>query len=516
MDNNTTNSAELVKDKKIKELENEIITMKSSITKERECTVSLVSQIAKIFWGYDEEFNDLMRDVISKIDTNKSLIDQADSILELQSILHTQSKKMNLFHGSVANYLKEIPQLITQCTTLPDNFAREAERLNTVDDGKEITHKILKILHLTEKTILHFKSSCMMQSENVLPNDFRKEILSLISGVDLSGELSQEMKSYIEQLSNPISFIDTPELMKKIILTLIKNANKERDNATYLLSSINDHINVIQGAINKNIDGHRGLNLATKKYNSSIDSHITDLCEICAANENNVLENLQMKIASLYDLSSEKDKFVTIQDKLLVNLEDIEHKISFIKNEANDLNKTITETANKNKLDLLTSLNNRFSFDQHFEADMFTIEQIQPIFVLVADIDNFNDVNVKYNPNVGDKILRVLGLTLRKSIDPNDFIARLGEDQFGIIMYKTNEQGVETVANKIISAVKSIPFHYKNEKVNISISVVAKAIRAKTTSSTIISEIDKHFDENKNEQGMVINRSMFYMIKEQE
>lgn len=88
------------------------------------------------------------------------------------------------------------------------------------------------------------------------------------------------------------------------------------------------------------------------------------------------------------------------------------------------------------------------------------------------DIDNFKVVNDTYGHEAGDVILSTVGKILRKYVRQVDFVGRYGGEEFLVILPSVELlQGV-TFANKIRSIVEQFKFLYKNERINITSSVV--------------------------------------------
>ena len=130
------------KDKKISQLEKEVENLKLSINKERSTTIGMISQIARIFWGYDDDFNEEMHKIVANIDTNKSFLNQVDTLLALQSSLLVQSKKMHSFLGKLDQYLQDLSCSISKIESLPLNIRNRAlEIFNNTVNVREIVKK---------------------------------------------------------------------------------------------------------------------------------------------------------------------------------------------------------------------------------------------------------------------------------------------------------------------------------------------------------------------------------------
>jgi len=85
--------------------------------------------------------------------------------------------------------------------------------------------------------------------------------------------------------------------------------------------------------------------------------------------------------------------------------------------------------------DFLTALDNRYSFDVSFEKMLLAARSTHGQFcVLYADVDHFKQINDNYGHDQGDRILLEVAERLRKSLRPKDRIARVGGDEFIILL----------------------------------------------------------------------------------
>ncbi len=91
-----------------------------------------------------------------------------------------------------------------------------------------------------------------------------------------------------------------------------------------------------------------------------------------------------------------------------------------------------------NKLATLEELNRRLS-GRRYNASMA---------VLSLDVDGFGDINDHFGSDVGDRVLRAMASRLRDLIGPGDWLARLGSDQFLILM----EEGILSIGDAMGAA----------------------------------------------------------------
>ena len=105
--------------------------------------------------------------------------------------------------------------------------------------------------------------------------------------------------------------------------------------------------------------------------------------------------------------------------------------------------------------DGLTSLKSRRAFQDHLDANLeMAVRNARPLSVLILDIDFFKDYNDTHGHLAGDEILRQVGEILRTVARRSDFVARLGGEEFGIILLETGEEGARVLAERFRAAIE--------------------------------------------------------------
>lgn len=146
-----------------------------------------------------------------------------------------------------------------------------------------------------------------------------------------------------------------------------------------------------------------------------------------------------------------------------------------------ELEKSYRELQRKNKVisrlayfDGLTKVYNRRHFDEVMESEWERFLRNKINFaILLIDIDYFKMYNDTYGHQPGDKCLRKVASTIKKSASrANDFAARYGGEEFvvflsdNITLYKAKE-----IANKICNDVRELKLPHKSSKASDCVSV---------------------------------------------
>ena len=94
--------------------------------------------------------------------------------------------------------------------------------------------------------------------------------------------------------------------------------------------------------------------------------------------------------------------------------------------------------------DELTGVYNRAGYDSLLsEIDLDTT------YMMLFDVDNFKSINDTYGHEIGDKVLVKFADILKSNFRPDDFICRIGGDEFVVLMLHTKNVQQELIGNKI-------------------------------------------------------------------
>jgi diguanylate cyclase (GGDEF)-like protein/PAS domain S-box-containing protein len=101
--------------------------------------------------------------------------------------------------------------------------------------------------------------------------------------------------------------------------------------------------------------------------------------------------------------------------------------------------------------DTLTDLYNRRYFDEHFQREWERARRSrQPLALLLIDLDHFKSYNDRYGHQAGDTCLVELAhLLARCATRPADIVARLGGEEFGLVLPETSALGGVEVAQRL-------------------------------------------------------------------
>lgn len=142
-----------------------------------------------------------------------------------------------------------------------------------------------------------------------------------------------------------------------------------------------------------------------------------------------------------------------------------------------DLLNEITKRKQEHLFDLahfdqLTGIPNRTLFmDRLAQAISVFIRSPQKISLLFVDLDGFKPVNDTYGHNVGDKLLKEVAIRLHACIREGDTVARMGGDEFVVMLLESDLAHATSVAERILNVVRQ-PYEFGKKTItDVSASI---------------------------------------------
>lgn len=149
--------------------------------------------------------------------------------------------------------------------------------------------------------------------------------------------------------------------------------------------------------------------------------------------------------------------------------------------------------------DEMTSLYNRRYFEN--ELERLDSSRRLPITIIVADLDNLKYVNDNFGHKKGDKYIKAAAEVLKKSSRDEDIAARIGGDEFAVILPETGAEAAAKISNRIKNNIKN--YNEQNNLVrNLSLSLgYAVKNRPEKSLDDAFKKADKMMYNNKNRAG---------------
>ena len=142
--------------------------------------------------------------------------------------------------------------------------------------------------------------------------------------------------------------------------------------------------------------------------------------------------------------------------------------------------------------DPLVHLPNRRSFLASLDRVIERAGRLgRPAAMLFVDVDGLKAINDTFGHRVGDEALQEISKLLLSSVRKTDCVARMGGDEFGILLDETDEQRAWQMALRIVETVVGSKFCVDGKCVGLSVAVGVGMVQPGDSAQAVIERADK-------------------------
>ncbi len=203
-----------------------------------------------------------------------------------------------------------------------------------------------------------------------------------------------------------------------------------------------------------------GLLESTEQLNEDVDCH------------NSALESAHRDLKEVKIEDTEPESYGNLQNELLGHISrvvkanrQLESDLNLSKYELETQAQELDRTRKEARTDPLCKIGNRKAFNEHFHYKMSKFASKQEAFgLMIIDVDYFKRINDTFGHTSGDQVLVSIGAALKECVRPEDFVARIGGDEFAIILDGLNKDNATLVGNRIRSTIELYDFQVGDDK----------------------------------------------------
>ena len=149
--------------------------------------------------------------------------------------------------------------------------------------------------------------------------------------------------------------------------------------------------------------------------------------------------------------------------------------------------------------DELTSITNRRGFYKAFEAELERTNRghTEGGVIVMIDLDDFKSINDTHGHGAGDQALKIVAEYLHKTVRSMDVAARIGGDEFIVLLSNTTISKSMKRAQKLGKDLNNITFKSDGHKIKIKASLGLQEYKKGDTIDSIIKAADQGMYDNK-------------------
>jgi diguanylate cyclase len=249
---------------------------------------------------------------------------------------------------------------------------------------------------------------------------------------------------------------------------------RERLQTAEILAEVTKRLDEMAGYLSQSNHSNRNHFEDTQTYNDEVMSQMRELTdEVAGATELGVLQSLVN--VRLERVAQHVSNFRAREEFRLLEVngraERMRTRIAELERETSDLHSRLDSEKQGARIDPLTGIANRKSFEERFAYEIAQKSNAElAVAMLLWDLDNFKAINDSYGHRAGDRVLQSVAACFMAAVRGNDFVARIGGEEFVMLLSGAKIAPAMLIANQVRSAVEALRFHFRGTPVRVTVS----------------------------------------------
>jgi diguanylate cyclase len=270
---------------------------------------------------------------------------------------------------------------------------------------------------------------------------------------------------------------------------------RERDQATALLAQVTQRLEEVAAFLAGDAQNRRNTLGDAEELNTRVLTEVSSLNdEVRVARD---LEPLKQLIGARVEaISTQVRQFREREEGRFLEQSErtqrVNARVAELERQARDLHRSLHQERRRARLDALTGIPNRISFDERLAEEIERWKRFRnPVCVLVWDIDRFKHINDTYGHRAGDRVLREVAKCFEGRLRSTDVVARFGGEEFVMLLIGTQLPDARRKADELREAVGELKFHFRGEPIRVTVSCGVTELRAGDEAGEVFDRADK-------------------------
>ncbi len=305
----------------------------------------------------------------------------------------------------------------------------------------------------------------------------KKTLLDFLEHLSFPSEFSERVQSLRDTLVADLS-PDVVDAVVKGLVSLVTDVQqqleREKEELELFLKQLGQRLQELDAMV----DGAETQRLASltsgRKLDEMVKAQVNDI-EQTVQTVDDVVEMKGLIQGSLehirQHLAEKQRQEEAHQHSLEEQLKGLNLRLEQMESESEQLRKRLVSERQQAMTDPLTSVPNRLGYEKRIAHEFSRWQRYgSPLTLLLCDIDYFKRINDTYGHRAGDRALMAIAKTLNLPLRESDFMARIGGEEFIVLLPETTLEAAIPVAEKLRAAVEVCEFVYEGKPVPITMS----------------------------------------------
>jgi len=327
-------------------------------------------------------------------------------------------------------------------------------------------------------------------------------LIGLLDDLTLPERHRPQAEAMRERLKHGLNWYELIPILDDLATLMLAITDSGQHEFEVYLQQLNERLEAFQSNLQAASEGHADNSSAARAMDTQIREQVdglqTSVQEAADLDDlKQVLENhLEGLIGTMDQHQKQRD---AREQEVAARLKGLSERVAHMEQEAQGFREHLEEQRQKALIDPLTGLPNRAAWSERLEHEIKQWQQHgNTLSLAMLDLDHFKRINDNYGHLAGDKVLKIIATVLRKRLRGSDFIARFGGEGFVLLLPATPPAVGAKLLETLRAAIEACPFHFKGERVTITISMGLATFRAGEHSDLVLKRADQALYRAKN------------------
>jgi diguanylate cyclase len=327
-------------------------------------------------------------------------------------------------------------------------------------------------------------------------------LIGLLDDLTLPERHRPQAEAMRERLKHGLNWYELIPILDDLATLMLAITDSGQHEFEAYLQQLNERLEAFQSNLQAASAGHADNSSAARAMDTQIREQVdglqTSVQEAADLDDlKQVLENhLEGLIGTMDQHQKQRD---AREQEVATRLKSLSERVAHMEQEAQGFREHLEVQRQKALIDPLTGLPNRAAWSERLEHEIKQWQQHgNTLSLAMLDLDHFKRINDNYGHLAGDKVLKIIATVLRKRLRGSDFIARFGGEEFVLLLPATPPAVGAKLLETLRAAIEACPFHFKGERVTITISMGLASFRAGEHSDLVLKRADQALYRAKN------------------
>ena len=398
------------------------------------------------------------------------------------------------------------PALATEALN-PDELSHPGDPFPLTLDSLPLPEPIAQALaaidpEQSEHDILFALPDSPEPSYSSVARHIEDTLIGLLDDLTLPERHRPQAEAMRERLKHGLNWYELLPILDDLATLMLAITDSGQHEFEAYLQQLNERLEAFQSNLQAASEGHADNSSAARAMDTQIREQVDGLQSSVqqAADLDDLKHVLENHLEGLLGTMDQHQKQRDAREQeVAARLKSLSERVAHMEQEAMGFREHLEEQRQKALIDPLTGLPNRAAWSERLEHEIQQWQQHgNTLSLAMLDLDHFKRINDSYGHLAGDKVLKIIATVLRKRLRGSDFIARFGGEEFVLLLPATPPAVGAKLLETLRAAIEACPFHFKGERVTITISMGLASFRVGEHSDLVLKRADQALYRAKN------------------